>query len=340
MNTQYAIEQTMRLLAIDSPTSYTKNVTDDLLVTLTDLGFRPTRTRKGCVVCPIGGNGHPLALAAHVDTLGLMVRNIKSNGRLAFTRIGGPSYQAIETENVTVITREGKRYSGVVQVQNASIHVNDDLDGGKRSDKTMEILLDEMVSTKEETHALGVSVGDIVCLDPRAQVMPSGHIRSRFLDDKLSAGMLIAVARAVSEGHVTLSRSTTLYFSVYEEVGHGASSGLPADLEELLVVDMGCVGDEIDCTEQQVSICAKDSSGPYDYDMTSRLIALCKKESIDYAVDVYPHYGSDAGAALSAGFDIRCALIGAGVYASHGYERGHILGVQNSLKLIKAFIEA
>lgn len=340
MNTQYAIEQTMKLLAIDSPSSYTHNVTDYLLVALTELGFKPTRTRKGCVVCQLGGNGHPLALAAHVDTLGLMVRNIKSNGRLSFTRIGSPSHAAIETENVTVVTREGKKYTGVVQIQNASIHVNGDLDSGKRNDKTMEILLDEMVSSKEDTVALGISIGDIICLDPRPHVTPSGYIRSRFLDDKLSAGMLLALAKAVAQGDVKPSRSISLFFSVYEEIGHGASNGLPADTEELLVVDMGCVGDEIDCTEQQVSICAKDSNGPYDYDMTSRLIALCKRDQIDYAVDVYPRYGSDANAALSAGYDIRFALIGAGVYASHGYERSHTLGVENTLKLIKAFVEA
>jgi len=337
-STQFAVQQTMHLLAIDSPTGFTKNATDYLLETLTNLGFSPIRNRKGSVCCQIGGEGKPLVLAAHVDTLGLMVSTIKSNGRLRFTRLGGPSLSAVETENVTVITREGKRFSGVIAMENASVHVNRELEDGKRNEKNLEVLLDELVSSKEDVEALGISVGDIICLHPRAHVTPSGFIRSRFLDDKLSAGMLLALAKAVADKEITLRRKTTLFFSIYEEVGHGASTGLPEDTEDLLVVDMGCVGEGLGCTETMVSICAKDSSGPYDYAMTSELIALAKEKKLDYAVDVYPAYGSDAGTALRAGHDIRYALIGAGVYASHGYERSHIKGVDNTLKLIFAYV--
>jgi len=339
LNTQYAVDATLKLLSIDSPTGYTRKATDHLLAVLGEMGFSPVRTRKGAVLCPLGGEGHPLVLAAHTDTLGLMVRAIKANGRLAFTRLGGPNFQAIETENVTVITRAGTRHTGVVELKNASAHVNADLNTEKRDDSTLEILLDENVSTREDVEKLGIAVGDIVCLDPRARVTESGFIRSRFLDDKLSAGMLLALAKGVAEGSIQLARKVSLFFSVYEEVGHGASHGLPEDTEDLLVVDMGCVGDELDCTEMQVSICAKDSGGPYDYAMTGELIALCKTNGIDYAVDVYPFYGSDAGTALRAGSDIRHALIGAGVYASHGYERSHIDGVENSLRLIEAYVE-
>lgn len=337
---QYAIEQTLRLLRVDSPTGYTLNVTDLLLKELCELGFSPSRTRKGAVVCPLGGTGRPLAVAAHVDTLGLMVRQIKPDGRLAFTRLGGPSLQAVETENVTVVTREGRRFTGVIELKNASKHVNLNLDEEKRDENTLEILLDEEISSKEAAQALGIAAGDIVCLDPRARLTDSGFIRSRFLDDKLSAGMLLALARGVARKEVCLSRKVTLFFSVYEEVGHGASSGLPEDTEDLLVVDMGCVGEGLGCTEYQVSICAKDSTGPYDYAMTGELVALAKACGIDYAVDVYPAYGSDAGTALRAGHDVRAALIGAGVYASHGYERSHRKGVENTLRLLQAYVEA
>lgn len=339
MNVSHAIEQTVNLLSIPSPTGFTMNVTDYLLSTLTEMGYQPIRSRKGAVVCEIGGEGHPLALAAHVDTLGLMVREIKSNGRLSFALLGGPSPNALETENVTVITREGKKYTGVVELMNASVHVNGELEDTKRDIKTLEILLDEEVSSKEDVEALGIMNGDIVALDPRTLVTGSGYIRSRFLDDKLSAGMLLELARAVKAGEVKPARKVTLFFSVYEEVGHGASSSLPMDTEDLLVVDMGCVGDGLACKETQVSICAKDSSGPYDYSMTSELIALCKEHKLDYAVDIYPRYGSDAGTALRAGHDIRYALIGAGVYASHGYERSHEKGVKNTLELIRRFAE-
>ena len=339
LNTTFAVQQTMQLLAIPSPTGYTMHVTQYLLDTLTNMGFQPHRNRKGSVCCTLGGEGRPLALAAHVDTLGLMVRTIKGNGNLMFTRVGGPSYQAVETENVTVITREGKQYSGVVQLRNASTHVNHDMDDSKRNDSTMEVLLDENVSSKADVEALGISAGDFICLDPRARVTESGYIRSRFLDDKLSAGMLLALAKGVADGEVKLARKTTIFFSVYEEVGHGASTGLPQDTEDLLVVDMGCVGDDINCTEMQVSICAKDSGSPYDYAMTSELIAISKENAIDYAVDIYPYYGSDAGTALRSGMDIRYALIGAGVYASHGYERSHMKGVENTLKLIEEYVQ-
>ena len=339
MNVNYAVEMTTNLLSIPSPTGFTHNVTDYLLSTLTAMGYEPVRNRKGSVSCCIGEEGRPLALAAHVDTLGLMVREIKANGRLSFALLGGPSCQAVETENVTVITRENKQYTGVVELQNASVHVNPDLEDTKRDIKTLEILLDEEVASKEDVEKLGIANGDIVALDPRTRVTESGFIRSRFLDDKLSAGMLLELARAVKAGEVKPARKLTIFFSVYEEVGHGASTGLPQDTEDLLVVDMGCVGEGLSCREQQVSICAKDSSGPYDYSMTTELIQLCKKHGIDYAVDIYPRYGSDAGTALRAGHDIRYALIGAGVYASHGYERSHKKGVENTLELIRRYVE-
>jgi len=339
LSTAFAIDQTLRLLSVDSPSGYTRQVTDLLLDDLQKMGFQPDRTRKGAVRCCLGGEGRPLVLAAHVDTLGLMVKQIKENGRLAFTRIGGPNFQAIETENVTVVTRTGSRHTGVIELKNASAHVNPDLNTEKRDDSTLEILLDENVSSKEDVENLGIAVGDVVCLDPRVRVSESGFIRSRFLDDKLSAGMLLALAKAVSEGSVKPARKTTIMFSVFEAVGHGASHGIPEDTEDLLIVDMGCVGDGLSCTEMQVSICAKDSGGPYNYDLTGELIALAKENGVDYAVDVYPFYGSDAGTALRAGADVRHALIGAGVYASHGYERSHRQGVENSLRLIEAFVE-
>lgn len=335
----YAIEQTLKLLDIHSPSGYTQDATDYVFNTLAEMGYAPSRTRKGAVLCTLGGEGSPLVLAAHVDTLGLMVKQIKSNGRLAFTRIGGLCFQSSEAENVTVITRDNRRYTGVIMHTNPSKHVNSEVEKDPRNESTLEILLDENAFTKEEVEALGVSVGDLVCLDPRPRVTESGFIRSRFLDDKLSAGMLLALAKAVKEGSVKLPRKTSLFFSVYEEVGHGASHGLPEDTEDLLVIDMGCVGDEISCTELQVSICAKDRNGPYDYSMTGELIALAKENSLDYAVDCYPFYGSDAGTAVRAGFDVRYALIGAGVYASHGYERSHLKGVENTMRLIEAYVE-
>ena len=337
---EFLINTARRLLAADSPSGFTQQAAAVVAQIAEELGYPVRRTNKGNVILSVRGRerGKTVGLCAHIDTLGLMVRAVKPDGRLAFTCLGGPSLQAVETENVTVINRGGQRYTGVVELRNASKHVNRELDSEKRDDTTLEILLDEEVSSREDVERLGIAVGDIVCLDPRARVTESGFIRSRFLDDKLSAGMLLTLARGVAEGTVRLSRKVTLFFSVYEEVGHGASCGLPEDTEDLLVVDMGCVGDGLTCTEREVSICAKDSGGPYNYAVTTALVEAAKSVGAKYAVDVYPHYGSDVEASLRSGWDVRHGLIGAGVYASHGYERSHIEGVENTLKLLEAYV--
>ena len=330
----YLIEQTCRLTAIPSPTGMTRMATDYLLAELTRLGFKPQRTAKGTVVCEIGGAGHPLVLAAHVDTLGAMVRAVKGNGRLRFTLIGGVIPNSIETENVLVHTREGKTYTGVVQSVHASSHVWGDRSGEARNDELLEVVLDEMVFTKAETEALGICTGDFISFSPRTVVTESGYIKSRHLDDKASSAVLLTLAREVAEGRVTLGRKTTLIFTVYEEIGHGASPVAKMDVEDMLVVDMGCVGDDLACQEHQVSICAKDSSGPFDYDFTTELINRAKRLGLDYAVDIYPRYSSDAATALRAGMEARFALCGQGVYASHGYERTHVNGMLNTLALV------
>ena len=204
-------------------------------------------------------------------------------------------------------------------------------------EKNMEILLDENVSTKDEVEALGVQTGDIIAMDPRTTITKSGYIKSRFLDDKLSAAILLGLARAVTAGEVRLTRKVSLLFTVYEEVGHGGSV-VPADTRDMISVDMGCVGSDLGCTERMVSICAKDSGGPYNYDVVSDLAAIAKVNGLDYAIDVYPHYGSDVEATLTAGYDIRHGLIGPGVYASHNYERSHMDGVRNTYELLRTYV--
>lgn len=205
-------------------------------------------------------------------------------------------------------------------------------------EENMEILLDENVNDKQGVEALGIQTGDIIAMDPRTVITESGYIKSRFLDDKLSAAILLGVAHAVNDEGWKLNRKVTLLFTVYEEVGHGGSF-VPADTEEMISVDMGCVGADLGCTEHMVSICAKDSGGPYNYELVTELSNLAKSEGLDYAIDVYPHYGSDVEATLHSGYDIRHGLIGAGVYASHNYERSHMDGVENTYKLLKNILQ-
>ena len=337
----FAWEQTAQLLSIDSPTGFTKYAAAWVKGAFEVLGFPATITTKGGVLVDLGGEdaNNGLMLAAHADTLGAMVATIKGNGHLKLTSLGGMNPNNAEAENVRVYTHSGKIIEGTCQLCNASVHVNGDYSSAKRSWDTMEIVLDEETASAADTRKLGIEVGDIVCFDPRTRRTASGYLKSRFLDDKLSVGILLGFAKYIADNSITLPRKTYVHVTVYEEVGHGGSGSVPAGVTEAISVDMGCVGDGLQCTEKQVSICAKDSGGPYSYEVVGKLIEAAKKTDADYAVDVYPHYGSDVEATLRAGFDIRHGLIGSGVYASHGYERSHIDGVYNTLKVLTGYLE-
>ena len=336
----YAWEQTAALLAIDSPSGYTRRAAEWVRDAFAGLGFPAKITVKGGVLADLGGvdDRDSLLLEAHADTLGGMVCAIKGSGRLKLTSLGGMSANNGEAENVRVYTRDGKVIEGTLQLCNASAHVNDDYNGVKRSFDTTEVVLDEPVESAADTKKLGIQVGDIVCFDPRTRRTASGYLKSRFLDDKLSVGILLSFAKYLKDKGITPARKIYVHVTVYEEVGHGGSGSVPEGVTEAISVDMGCVGDGLDCTERQVSICAKDSGGPYSYEVVGKLIDAAKKTGADYAVDVYPHYGSDVEATLRSGVDIRHGLIGAGVYASHGYERSHIDGVLNTLKVLEGYI--
>ena len=335
----YAWEQTAKLLSIDSPTGFTDKAAAWVQAQFNAMGYTASLTEKGGVLVHLGGNGKDgLMLAAHTDTLGAMVAEIKGNGRLRLSPLGGMNATNAEAENVRVYTRSGSIIDGTFQLCNASVHVNGDYSSTSRSFDTTEVVLDEDVKSADDTRKLGIEVGDIVCFDPRTCKTARGYLKSRFLDDKLSVGILLAFAKYLKDENITLTRPVFVHITVYEEVGHGGSGSVPAGVTEAISVDMGCVGNGLQCTEQQVSICAKDSGGPYSYEVVGKLIEAAKKTGADYAVDIYPHYGSDVEATLRGGYDIRHGLIGAGVYASHGYERSHIEGVFNTLKVLDAYI--
>ena len=337
----FAWEQTDALLAIDSPSGYTAKAAQWVKEAFEALGFSAFITTKGGVIADLGGENADdgLLLAAHADTLGGMVAQIKGNGRLRIDKLGGMNPNNAEAENVRVYTRSGAVYEGTLQLCNASVHVNPDYSSATRSWNNTEVVLDEDVSSAADAKKLGIEVGDIVCFDPRTRRTASGYLKSRFLDDKLSVGILLGFAKYLSDNKIVPARRTWVHVTVYEEVGHGGSGSVPAGVTEAISVDMGCVGDGLNCTERQVSICAKDSGGPYNYEVVGKLIGAAKKTEADYAVDVYPMYGSDVEATLRAGADIRHGLIGAGVYASHGYERSHIDGVYNTLKVLCGYLE-
>ena len=338
--TDFITRETKTLLNIDSPTGYTENAAAWVKNEFTRLGFNVEFTRKGGVLVSLGGpvqDNNGLLLEAHVDTLGGMVAEVKASGRLRLTNLGGMNPNNAETEIVRIVTKSGKIYEGTFQLCNASLHVNKEYNDTKRTWDTCEVVLDEDVKTKEDTEKLGISVGDIACFEPNVRITESGYIKSRFLDDKLSVGILLGLAKYIREEQVTPKRALYAHITVYEEVGHGGAGNVPSDCSEAVSVDMGCVGQGLQCTEKQVSICAKDSGGPYSYPVVTGLIEAAKRSGADYAVDIYPSYGSDVEATLSAGNDLRHGLIGAGVYASHGYERSHRLGAENTLRLLIAY---
>ena len=337
----FSWDMTEKLLSIDSPSGFTDRAAEWVKGAFQILGFDAQLTRKGGVLVDLGGEDENdgLLLEAHADTLGAMVAQVKGNGRLKLTNLGGMRAENAETENVRIYTRDGKLVEGTCQLCNASIHVNGGYGDAKRSWDTVEIVLDEDVNSAADTRALGIEVGDIVCFDPRTKRTASGYLKSRFLDDKLSVGILLGFAKYLADNGIVPARKVYVHVTVYEEVGHGGSASVPAGVTEAISVDMGCVGNGLRCTERQVSICAKDSGGPYSYEVVGKLIEAAKKTNADYAVDVYPFYGSDVEATLRSGVDIRHGLIGAGVYASHGYERSHMDGVYNTLKVLAGYLE-
>lgn len=336
----YILDTMEKLLAIPSPSGYTREAADFVINELQTMGYQPQMTRKRGVVCDLGGENvdDGILLAAHIDTLGAMVREIKPNGRLKLINIGGLRAANVECENCTVHTHSGKTIGGVVHLINASTHVNEKYNDTQRTFDTVELLLDEYVNTREEAAALGIMVGDYVSFDPRTRVTESGFIKSRFLDDKLCAAVLLGYAKYLKEEGITPVRRVHIGFTSYEEVGHGGAADIPAGVTEMISVDMGCVGEGLQCDETMVSICARDGGGPYDYEVNSQLIRLAQERGLRFAVDVFTNYSSDVNVTVRAGHNLRHAVIGPGVYASHSYERSHKLGVEATFELIRAYL--
>jgi len=327
------------ILTTDSPSGFTAAVMTKIEGCAVDLGLACEWTVKGSLVISLEGRdaGKTIGVCAHVDTLGLMVRSVKPSGALAVTKIGGPILPTLDGEYCKIHTRAGKVYTGTILSTSPAVHVYKDANDKPRDLENLEVRLDEAVKTREDVSALGIQAGDFVCYDPKTLVTESGFIKSRFLDDKLSVGLCFGVLKYLKDNRLQPAHNVKLLISAYEEVGHGMSY-IPAGVSELLAVDMGCVGDDLNGSEYAVSICAKDSSGPYDYAFTSRLAELAAAGGIAHAVDIFPFYGSDVSAARTAGHDIRGALIGPGVHASHGMERGHWLGVENTMRLLTAYL--
>lgn len=329
-----------QLVEIPSPSGYTKEIMDFMENILKQLQVDYIRTNKGALIATIKGKDetkHRL-LTAHTDTLGAMVKEVKGSGRLKLTMVGGFNWNAVEGEYCTIHTANGKKVRGTILMHQTTVHVYKNASSLPRDEQNIEVRIDEKVLTAEDTRKLGVEVGDFISFDPRFEETEAGFIKSRHLDDKASTALLLQLIKTIQDTNVTLPHTTHFYISNNEEIGYGGNSNVPEETVEYLAVDMGAIGDGQLSDEYTVSICAKDSSGPYHYELTRQLVELAKKENIDYKLDIYPYYGSDASAAIRAGYDVKHALLGPGIEASHAYERTHIDSLENTAKLLYSYV--
>ncbi|MFS0639236.1 M42 family metallopeptidase [Mesobacillus foraminis] len=341
-NTEETIQLLKDLVSIPSPSGNTNEVISFVENYFKELGVHTERNRKGGLIATLPGKDeqHHRMLTAHVDTLGAMVKEIKPSGRLKLDLIGGFKYNSIEGEYCEIETSGGQRFTGTILMHQTSVHVYKDAGKAERSQENMEVRLDEKVHNANDVRALGIEVGDFVSFDPRVQIIPSGFIKSRHLDDKASVAILLQLIKQLRTENVLLPYTTHFLISNNEEIGYGGNSNIPSETVEYLAVDMGAMGDGQSTDEYTVSICVKDASGPYHYELRKHLVQLAETNGIDYKLDIYPYYGSDASAAIRSGHDIVHGLIGPGIDSSHAFERTHKESIENTAKLLYHYVQS
>ncbi len=341
LNLQSLLQRLEKIVNIPSPSGYTEEALAAIFSELSQFDLPIEITNKGAIIAKVEGQEKNRArlLTAHVDTLGAMVKEVKSDGRLKLTKIGGFNWNAVEGEYCQIHTRDGKTFTGTILMHETSVHVYQNAGDLPRNDQHIEVRLDEKSRSKEETLKLGIAPGDFVSFDPRFQYTTSQFIKSRHLDDKASVALLLSLLEWLTTAEIP-PYTLYFYFSNNEEIGFGGNASIPEEVVEYLAVDMGAIGDGQTTDEYSVSICAKDSSGPYHYALTNQMITLARENKIPHQVDIYPFYGSDASAAIRAGYDIRHALIGPGIESSHAQERTHIDSMIATFDLLKAYVFA
>lgn len=334
----YILDLAKEILMIPSPSGYPVEIIPRIEQEAKKYQLFTEKTKKGNLIITMHGQtDYTVGLSVHVDTLGAMVRSINSQGEIKFTTIGGPIWPTLDGEYCTIRTRDHKDYTGTFLSTSPAAHVYKDAKSKERTPEHMYVRLDEVVHSKEDVEKLGIEVGNFIFIDPKTTITSSNFIKSRFLDDKINVASIFGLIKYFHEQKIIPKQTIKFIISTYEEVGHGAAF-IP-ELDEMIAVDMGCIGDDLTCTEYDVSICPKDSTGPYDYELTNSLIALAKKHKISHAVDIYPYYGSDVSAAIHAGNDLKGALLGPGVHASHGMERTHVQAVEATIQLLIHYLQ-
>lgn len=339
-NGKELLQSINQLVSIPSPSGFTDQIIKYIADQLDNLDISYKKNRKGGLIATIPGKDHDQQrlITAHVDTLGAMVKEIKGDGRLRLTLIGGSKWAHLEGEYCQIFAASGEVFTGTILMHQTAVHVYKDAGNAERNQENMEVRLDAKVSNKEDVEELGISVGDFVAFEPRIEILPSGFVKSRHLDDKAGAAVLLYLLQEIQENKLELPFTTHFLFSNYEEIGYGGNSNIAPEVVEYLAVDMGAIGDGQSGDEFTVTICAMDSTGPYNLQLRQHLINIAREQDIDYNVDIFPYYGSDASAALRAGHDIVHGLVGPGIDASHAFERTHIDAILNTAKLVYFYL--
>lgn len=339
IDTTFLVDTMQRLIATPSPVGYYEKIKPLIEEIAGKMGYEVTYDNRDTAYILVKGEdtSKTVCVSAHADTLGFMVRGINADGTLRLRAVGGINFANVEGENVTVHTRSGKTYTGMLVCSHHSAHAYDDAKTLERNENTVFVLLDETVGKAEEVKNLGIRNGDYVSIDPRFTVTENGYIKSRFIDDKAAIACSFATLKFLAENNLKPKYNTVFAFSFYEEIGLGGIY-VPAEISEYVAVDIAILGPDADGSEQAVTICAKDASMPYDYDLTNRLIAAAERCGANYAVDIFYRYGSDASQAIKGGNNLRAAAFGMGVYSSHGVERAHLSGIENTARLMLSYV--
>lgn len=339
IDTDYLLQCFRKLVDTPSPVGCYRFLNPLLEELAASFGYQLTYDRRGTPYLTIEGmdNRKTVMVGAHSDTIGLMVRRIDPDGMIRVRNLGGINFSSIEGETVTIHTRDGRSYTGLFACQAHSVHVFDDARTLERNENTTMVILDEKVSSKAEVNALGIRNGDFVSIEPRCQVTPNGYLKSRFIDDKAAIACCFAMLQYLAQTGEKPRYRTILAFPYTEEIGFGGTY-VPEEVEEYVAIDIGLIGPDYDGDEYKVSICAKDNAAPYDQDLTDRLVQYAQKADCDYAVDVFYRYGTDGNAAVRAGNNLRAAAFGMAVYCSHGMERTHVKGLENTVNLLLGYV--
>lgn len=339
VDTKFLLDSFREIVETPSPVGYYPRLNPVLEKYAAMFGYEVTYDNRSTAYITIDGedNSKTVMLGAHVDTIGLIVRKVEADGMIRVRQLGGINYASLEGETVTVHTRSGKDYTGLIACQSHSVHVFSDAKTLERNENTMIVILDEPIKSKDDVYALGIRHGDFISIDPRCQVTDNGYLKSRFIDDKAAVACCFTMLKYLAENNLKPKYRTMLAFPYNEEIGFGGTY-IPEGVSEYVAIDIGLIGPDYDGDERKVSICAKDAASPYDFGLTTRLVELAEEAGCDYAVDIFFNYGTDGTAALRAGNNVKAAAFGMAVYCSHAMERTHVKGLENTMNLLLAYV--